>query len=382
MKNFLIFFSIVLVIYAAINYYIFIRGYQSIPRESSLRTFYIFFFIFLASSYFIGRILEKYTLSIVSEFFMWVGAFWLAIMVYLFLSVLLLDLLRLTDHFTGIFPDYIKDNYSFVKQITAILVIGVTLTAVAAGRVNAVNPRVKKLSLRLEKSFNDGRPVRVFMASDVHLGTLISNSRLDHLIDQINAYNPDVVLFAGDLFDEDLGPVIKDNLGDQLKQIRSRYGVYAIMGNHEYYGGVSAATRYMEDHGITVLRDKTVKVNNSFYLIGREDLTRNQVEKRATLEKLTEQLDRSLPWVLMDHQPYHLEEAEKNQVDLQLSGHTHHGQLWPFNYITELVYEVSWGYKLKGNTHVYVSSGFGGWGPPIRLGNRPEVVEIELIPGK
>lgn len=382
MKNFLIFLGIVLLVYGLINFYIFLRGYQAIPKGSPLKLYYTIIFLFFSLSYIGGRALEKYALSVYSDILMWIGAFWLALMVYLFLSVLVIDLLRLIDYLTGIFPDYVKENYSLVKQITAVAVLGICLTVVAIGRINAVNPRVKELKLTINKNFNNGKPMRIFMASDIHLGTLIGNSRLDHLVDQINEYDADAVVFAGDIVDEDLRPVIKENLGEKLRQIRSRYGTFAITGNHEFYGGMDAAVKYMEDHGIRVLRDETVKLNESLYLIGRDDLTINQVRPRKPLKELVEGLDRSLPLILLDHQPFKLENAENNGIDLQLSGHTHHGQLWPFNFITNMVYEVSWGYKQKGSTHVYVSSGFGGWGPPIRLGNRPEVVHITLIPKK
>ena len=97
------------------------------------------------------------------------------------------------------------------------------------------------------------------------------------------------------------------------------------------------------------------------------------------MEELVAPLDKSKPIILMDHTPFHLEEAEQNGIDFQLSGHTHHAQLWPWSYITKAVYEVSWGYKKKGNTHVYVSCGAGTWGPPIRIGNTPEILDIRLI---
>lgn len=218
------------------------------------------------------------------------------------------------------------------------------------------------------------------MASDIHLGTLIANGRVSSLVEKINSLDPDIVLLAGDIVDEDIGQVIKLNLGETLKTIKSKYGVYGITGNHEYIGGVEPAVKYLEAHGITMLRDTSIKINNSFYLVGREDKSINQFagKKRKELKEIMSDIDKNLPVIMMDHQPFGLNEAEENGVDLQLSGHTHHGQLWPANYITEMIYEVSWGYKKKGNTNIYVSSGFGGWGPPIRTGNSPEIVNIKL----
>lgn len=191
---------------------------------------------------------------------------------------------------------------------------------------------------------------------------------------------PDIILLAGDIVDEDLAPVIDQNLGECLKQLYAPFGVYGITGNHEYIGGAEPAVKYLEENGITMLRDTVIQINNSFYLAGREDRDKNRFsgQKRLEVSELLQQVDKTLPIILLDHQPFALDKAAEAGVDLQLSGHTHHGQLWPLNYLTRAIYEVSMGYKKKGNAHFYVSPGFGGWGPPVRTGNRPEVVLITL----
>lgn len=378
MKNFIIFFSIVLIVYGLVNYYIFIRGWQALPKDSPLRSYYLITFLFLAVSYIAARFLERYSISIVSDVLTWIGAFWLGAMVYFLLAVIILDILRLSNHLTGFFPGFITADYAKIKLITMGTVIGLVIIVVIGGRINALTPKLVDLTLDINKQAGNTRQLRIAAASDIHLGTLISNSRLDHLIERINSLNPDIILLPGDIVDEDLGPVIKENLGAKLLKFKARYGIYAITGNHEFIGGVEAATRYLSEHGIIMLRDSVVKIDNSFYLVGREDRSVNSRKKRKSLSELMHGVDKSLPVIMMDHQPFGLDEAESNGVDLQISGHTHHGQLWPFNYITRMVYEVSWGYKKKGNTHIYVSSGFGGWGPPIRLGNTPEILNIVL----
>ncbi|MGE5402354.1 MAG: metallophosphoesterase [Ignavibacteriales bacterium] len=373
-----LFFSIVLLFYGLINYYIFIRGWQAIPADSILRSYYLVIFLLLSLSYIIGRVLERRALYGLSDIFVWLGAFWLGAMVYFFFAVLLVDFLRLVNHFTGVFPAPVRSNYEAVKFYTAIAVVAVVVLTLIGGRINALTPRLKVLDIKIPKQVHSEKTLNIVAASDIHLGTIVGNSRLEKLVDKINSLNPDVVLFPGDIVDEDLGPVIKQNLGETLTKIKSRYGVYAITGNHEFYGGVQAATKYLSDHGITMLRDSVIKLNGSVYLVGRDDRTLNQVKKRKTLQELMQEVDKSMPVILMDHQPYELNESEENGVDLQISGHTHHGQLWPFNFITNRVYELSWGYKKKGNTHYYVSSGFGGWGPPIRTGNTPEIMNFRL----
>jgi predicted MPP superfamily phosphohydrolase len=121
-------------------------------------------------------------------------------------------------------------------------------------------------------------------------------------------------------------------------------------------------------------------MDEKFYIIGREDRDKPRFSsrKRKNTEQLLTNLDKSKPLILLDHQPFEMDIKELMGIDLTLSGHTHHGQMWPLNYITKAIYEVSWGYKKKGNTHIYVSSGVGGWGPPVRIGNRPEIVLINL----
>ncbi|MGE5456828.1 MAG: metallophosphoesterase [Methanococcaceae archaeon] len=378
MKNFIIFITIILLIYGLINYYIFIRGWQAIPKGSDLRIYYLIVFLFFSLSYILGRVLERYAISALSDILIWTGAFWLGLMVYFLLGILVLDLLRAVNYFTGFFPAFLTRDYTQTKYITAITLTIVVVLTVLAGRINAITPQLKTLELKIPKKAHTQKTLNIVAASDIHLGTIIGNGRLISLVEKINSLNPDIVLLPGDIVDEDLRPVIKEDLGGTLRKIKSRLGVFAITGNHEFYGGVSAASRYLTDHGITMMRDSVLKIDDNFYLVGRDDRTVNQVKKRKPLSELMEEVDKSYPVILMDHQPYELHEAEDNGIDFQISGHTHHGQLWPFNFITNQVYELSWGFKKKGNANIYVSSGFGGWGPPIRLGNRPEIVNIKL----
>jgi len=202
---------------------------------------------------------------------------------------------------------------------------------------------------------------------------------MQELVTLMQAQKPDLILFGGDLFDEDILSLSRQNMAAVLRQLRPPRGVYAIMGNHEHISGSENAVRYMEEAGITVLRDRSVRVAEALWLIGREDRQATYMgDGRLPLASLMEGVDRTEPLILLDHQPFHLQEAEAEGIDLQLSGHTHHGQFFPFNLITGAMYEVSWGYLRKGKSQYYVSCGAGTWGPPVRLGNRPEIVVIDL----
>jgi predicted MPP superfamily phosphohydrolase len=258
--------------------------------------------------------------------------------------------------------------------------MGVTATLLVVGHLNTLTPRIRTFDITLSKNMHGLKTVNIVVASDIHLGTLVGRTRLDRITAKINELKPDLILLPGDIVDEDLAPVIRQNMGDSLTKLKASWGVFAITGNHEYIGGVEEACRYLEDHGVTLLRDAVIRVNDSLTLIGREDrsISRISGKRRKPLGELMALVDQNNPVILMDHQPFQLEEGENNGIDLQLSGHTHHGQLWPLNFVTEMVYELSWGYKKKNSTHIYVSCGVGTWGPPVRLGNRPEIVNIRI----
>jgi predicted MPP superfamily phosphohydrolase len=375
-----VFFTVFFTVYGLVNYYIFVRGLQAIPAGSPLRLPYVVLFLFLALAFIGGRFLERVWLSPVSEGLTWIGSFWLAAMLYFFLAVILLDSFRLVNLFVPFFPQAINVAYEAVKFRIFLGSVTLVVLILAAGHLNTRYPRTRELDLHVAKSAEGTRTMTIVAASDIHLGTIIGQKSLRSIVDRINALAPDLILLPGDIVDEDLGPVIRDNLGETLRDLRARFGVYAVTGNHEYIGGAEAACRYLQDHGITMLRDSVARLPNGVTLVGREDASSRQFGggQRRPLDEIMADVDVSSPVILMDHQPFRLGEAARNGVDLQLSGHTHHGQLWPFNYITDAVYELSWGFERKGSTNFYVSCGVGTWGPPVRTVGRPEIVHINV----
>jgi predicted MPP superfamily phosphohydrolase len=376
--NFIIFFSVFLLLYGLINYYVFLRGWQSIPADSPIRTPYALVFWTIALSFIAGRFLERAAITPFSTAVVWVGSFWFAAFAYFTLSALLIDLLRLINYVVPFFPSFVTDHIARTKAVLAIGVTSAVVIALVAGYFNAKNPRLRTLDI--PKSAGSLKTLNVAVASDIHLGTIIGNGRLNRIVETINNLHADLVLLPGDIVDEDLAPVIKQNLGETLRTIKAKYGVFAVTGNHEYIGGVEEAYKYLMDHGIRVLRDEVVTVNGNITLVGREDRSISQFagKKRKSLPELMANVDKRFPIIMMDHQPIGLNEAVDAGVDLQLSGHTHHGQIWPFGWITEAIYEVSWGYLKKNQTHFYVSSGAGTWGPPVRLGNTPEIINLRI----
>ncbi|MBI3005914.1 MAG: metallophosphoesterase [Ignavibacteriales bacterium] len=348
------------------------------PAE--FKVWYVAGFVFLAYSYIAGRLLERVTLAWPTSALVFIGAYWLSAMVYFFIMIYVIDVLRLINTFFPFFPSFITANIVLTEQRVAVFMVGIVTIVVIAGHFNARALRVKHLELTIPKNSHSLETLTIVVASDIHLGTIICKSRLKRIVEKINSLTPDLVLLPGDVVDEDLGPVIKQNLGETLRTIKSKYGVIACTGNHEYIGGVEEAYQYLTDHGIHVLRDSVVKVASSIFIVGREDRAIRQFagKRRLPLEEIMKNVDTNYPVILMDHQPFRLDEAAAQRIDLQLSGHTHHGQLWPFNFISKAIFELSWGYKQKQQTHFYVSSGVGTWGPPVRTGNRPEIVHVKL----
>jgi len=376
----LIFLVVVLTFYCGVNLYIFLHGLQAFSISPVIRKIYIFAFILLASAFFLGRIIERIKIGIISNTLVWVGSYWLAAMVYFLLLVLLIDIFRLIHHQIPFFPQIFYQNpmkVHFYLGIGSVLIVGLILIA---GRINALHPRIRQLEIKVDKKVAGEEEFKIALASDLHLGTVVGPRQLQKMVKQINMVCPDLILFAGDIIDEDPGLLIKKDLGKQLQDLRAPFGIYTVTGNHEYIGGVTAANQYLQNHGIIVLRDSVLTLSNGIVLVGREDREAHRFsgKSRRSLEKLLKNIDREKPVILIDHQPVNLQEAVENQINLQLSGHTHHGQLWPFNYITSAIYSISYGYRKIGDTHFYVSCGYGTWGPPIRTSSRPEIVVLKL----
>lgn len=376
LRNFLIFFSVVLIIHSSLNYYIIQRGLEALPVNSVWRIYFVVSVVFFASAFIIGRLLERISINFFSSLLIWTGAFWLGIMVYLFLMILTVDILRGINNFAEIFPPLSHEG-------KLILFAAIGLTAIIISAASYVNIRfavVRNFNLSIDKKAGKLKSLKIVMVSDIHLGTIIGREYLNRIIEIINSLNPDIILIPGDIIDEDIEPVLSDNMGETLQLLRAKYGVFAVTGNHEYIGGVDKAKDFLSNHGITLLNDEIVLIDGSFYVAGREDLSMNQFtsKKRKPLKLIVGEADKNLPIILLDHQPFGLNQAVENGVDLQLSGHTHNGQLFPFNYMTKAVFELSYGYKRKGDTHFYVSCGVGGWGPPIRTNSRPEIICFDI----
>lgn len=372
--------GVIFIIYGGLNYYIGLRGWQTLFSfvPFLIPQVYWTFFWLLSLSYLFSRLSQKFLPTVLYEGLIRIGAYWLAFMFYFLLVITALDILSLLDRFLHLVPVEIKQSLNpSLGLVVFILVIGI----VSYGAWNARHPRVNHYEVSIAKQAGSLKQLHVVMVSDVHLGTIINNSYLTKMVTSINQLKPDLVLLAGDVFDENIETVNKQQMADSFRKLSAPNGVFAILGNHEYISGNAEDTiKYLGEAGVKVLRDSSQKIAGSFYLVGRDDRSGARLNgvKRQDLKTLLQGVNHSLPILLMDHQPLQLAEPAEQGVDLQLSGHTHAGQLFPIEFITQRIFEDDWGYLRKGNFQLIVSSGYGTWGPPIRVGNTPEIVDITI----
>jgi hypothetical protein len=363
-----------------LNYYVFIRGWQVLSNYSFLKPYYLVVFVFAAYSYVAAKVFYKYLHPVIHDIFIWVGSFWFAFLVYFILSLVVVDILRFTGFKFELFPNIILNNYETVKLITTGIVIMLVGVIVILGYLNTRSVVVKKLEISIPNTGSVLPGLNVVMISDIHLSPINNEKFLSGIVEKINELKPDIILMPGDIVDDRSEVLNRLKIGGSFKRLKSKYGVYASNGNHEFINEVESADRFMEENGIIVLRDSAVLIANSFYVAAREDKSISNFtnKKRKKLNSILTDADKTLPVILLDHTPVKLEEAEINGVALQLSGHTHNGQFFPGNIITNLVYKLSRGYLKKGNTNYFVTSGVGTWGPPVRNASNSEIVNIQI----
>ncbi|MGB9665153.1 MAG: metallophosphoesterase [Ignavibacteria bacterium] len=373
-----IFFTVFFSLYTLINTYIFIRGWQSLSIYPHLRIFYTLIFVIAASAYIFAKIFANHLPHFIYSSLVWIGSFWFMFLFYFFLAILIIDLIRLFNHFIHFLPSFLLTNPERTRFYIALSVLIIVLGFTIYGYFNRLNIKVKELEINLNN--NPSKEYCIAFFSDLHISVVNNHSFLKNVVEKINSLNPDLILIGGDLIDEKRDKLKQLNLADELKNLKSRFGIYSITGNHEYINQADSVINFLSELGIRFIRDEVVLIDNSFYVIGREDFSKNNFtgKKRKSLEELVKNLENDKPKILLDHQPLNLDEAVENLIDLQLSGHTHHGQIAPANLITKKVYELSWGYKKKGKTHFYVSSGIGTWGPPIKIGNDAELILVKF----
>lgn len=286
------------------------------------------------------------------------GTSWMIFLVYALLLFLLLDGLRLAH----IVPDTFL-RHSLTGSMTVFSVLAVLLTY---GYLHYHHKYREVIEIQTEKPL--ARDLTIVLASDLHLGYSNRSAELSRWVEMINAEKPDLVLLGGDILDGFIRPA--RGMESCFQAIDAP--VYCCLGNHEYMTGIRESISFLEDAGITLLRDSSVSVNG-ICIIGRDDRYNHS---RQPLSRLNP--PDSLFTIVLDHQPMQLEEAEKAGIDFQFSGHTHNGQIWPGNWIASALFEKAYGRHHRGATGYYISSGLGIWGGKFRIGTRSEYIVMHL----
>jgi predicted MPP superfamily phosphohydrolase len=375
-----LFFIIFFAIYSAVNFYIFIRGWQAISHIPILKPFYIIIFLLSALAYIIAKIFNSKLPALIYDILLWPGSFWFAFMLYFFLFIVLIDFSRLLNYLFSIYPSFITSNFQTAKLVTFISVILISSIIIIAGYLNTRNIKINHVEIEIPRKASKLGELNVVLVADFHLNPVNDGNLLDKIVRKINELNADIVLIPGDIVDDRVEILKRKNIGKELSEIKSKYGVYVSNGNHEFINGVEGADKYLREFNLNVLRDSAVLIENSFYILGREDRSKPSFtnKRRKSLGEILKEVDRSFPVIVIDHTPLGFSETVEENIELQLSGHTHHGQMFPLNFITNMIYEVSWGYLKKEKTQFYVTCGVGTWGPPVRLGSDSEIVKLAI----
>ena len=325
--------------------------------------------------------------------------YWLGVLVYTIMTVGIADGLRLLIKYPLKNVAFPGRELLFSNVGTAVVgaVCAVIITTVSIyGMINAGNIQTTKYDISIDKKAGKLDSLNVVLIADLHLGYNIGCRHMEKMVDKINAQNPDLVVVAGDIFDNEYEALENpDRLAAILRGIQSKYGVYACYGNHDIqekilagftFGGKEKKEssvkmdEFLEKSGITLLRDEYVLIDDSFYLYGRPDYERpgRGIDERKSPQEITEDLDLSLPVLVIDHEPRELQELADAGVDADLCGHTHDGQLFPGNLTIKLMWENACGYLKKGNMHSIVTSGVGLFGPNMRVGTKSEICDIMM----
>jgi uncharacterized protein len=318
----------------------------------------------------------------------WIGYTWLGLVFYLFLATLATEPVRVALRLHRRSREAADADAALSRRRFLALGAGAVAVGVAGTGVVLANtaPVVRRVPIHIPRLDPALAGLRIVTFSDGHLSATYGGRRFERVVETVNAQRPDVVAIVGDLVDGEVDELRED--AAPLADLVSSQGVFFVTGNHEYFVDTRAWLRHLPTLGIDVLRNERVPIGRggaTFDLAGIDDRTAagsGLPGHGADLDAALDGRDDSVPVVLLAHQPVQVAQARAAGVDLQLSGHTHGGQLWPFDYAVLLDQPAVEGWSQQGPTQLYVTAGAGNWGPPMRVGARPEVTVIELRPGE
>jgi uncharacterized protein len=351
------------------------RIWKLIPQRH-FKIFFIIFYVFLVLAFPIAETLSHASGMDWADFIMVTGYFSLPLLLYLVLFVTLLDLAIGFSRMIGILSTEAVKSQRF-RQARLFLGLAVPVAVVVIGAVQNNYPQIREYSIEIPRKSSNIRRLKIAFASDFHFRETTNRHLMERFVEKVNAANPDIVLIGGDVLEGDRQGEKLGEFETQFRRLKPKYGVYGVPGNHDLHR--ANAMTFFNQAGIRLLKDTVEEIDNAFYLVGRND---GRSGVRKSIDELLGDCDKSLPVIVLEHRPTDLDNVSRSGADILLSGHTHNGQLFPVNFITKRFYELSWGYKLKKGTHVFVTSGIQVWGPPVRTAGNSEIliVNVSLTP--
>lgn len=348
-------------------------------------------YLFMALSPVIAFLLPKSAVAIVIRR---ISTYWIGIMLYSLLYVVLFDLLRLIAKHTKL-----KNTLLFSRG--SVISIGSVVVACAVatclyGIFNARNIKVNEYSVTVNKSCGSDKHLKAVLVADMHMGYAIGVDHITNMVEKINQQDADIVIIAGDIFDNSYdGMDDPEGIKAQLKSIKSKYGVYAVYGNHDIDEKIlmgftfdwgskqlnsEKMTNFMKECNIKLINDESVLINDEFYLVGRRDTDKPGTEDgtRTEISELTKDLDKTKPIFVLSHEPDELQKTADAGADIDFSGHTHDGQLFPGNLTIGLFWENPCGMIKKDNMYSIVTSGVGVYGTFMRVGTDAEICSVDI----
>lgn len=357
-------FILMLCAYIGGNIYIYIRGLQAIQHVPPvIKWAYSIIFWIGVFALILVLALRNVKVPITWTHLLFnIGSGWLVFTLYMVFALLLFDLFRVFNH---------PVPHSYI--ISLVLTIGILIY----GYYRYQHPTTQVINIDINKSFTTpGTSVKIAAISDIHLGMGTTKSQLQKYVEIINAQQPDLIIISGDLIDNSIAPVRTQRMEEELAALKAPMGIYMVPGNHEYISGIKDCQTFItQQTPIHFLQDSIVTLPNGIQIIGRDDKSNSS---RKTLDRLISQTNPNKPIIVLDHQPYELSASVNGNADLLFCGHTHNGQVWPLNLLTNALFDISYGYEKRENTTIYVSSGLSLWGPPFRIGTRSELIIFNL----
>jgi predicted MPP superfamily phosphohydrolase len=357
--------SIPLVLYACLRT-------RSLIGPKVLKNLWTVLFLAIAAGYPVAETLSHRTGDGVLSVLVLLGYYALPLLLYIVMTVLVVDaavgvlrLARLVSREEVRSPRF--KSWRFAASL------GIPILVVVLGAVNHRILRVHEYSVEIPRRSAPARELTVVFMADLHFRDLTPGKLLDELAAKVNAQKPDLILLGGDLLEGDRRDEDLARYERAFRRMRSTYGIFGGPGNHEGYSRIGR-TAFIERAGIRLLQDESVVIDDALTLVGRKDSRRS----REPLAELLAGARRDLPTILLVHRPQEFDQARAGGVDIQLSGHTHHGQLFPVNLVTARQYDLSWGHLERGGAHLFVTSGVQGWGPPVRTIGASEILVLHL----